>query len=257
MNVWLIKIQLCINQTILNIAFIFLDMKYICILLFGLVLFVSCSPSIEKGLRKKDLARDVEMITNKGTIIIRLSDSTPLHRNNFLKLVKSHYYDGILFHRVIQHFMIQAGDPKSKKADSAAILGDGDLGYKIPAEFNASLFHHKGVIAAAREGDGTNPEKKSSASQFYIVQGRIFTDAGLDSVEAFRMDGKTIPPPQREVYKAVGGTPHLDQSYTVFGEVVNGLDVVDSIAAVRVNRRLGDRPVKNLRIIKARLVPRK
>lgn len=209
-----------------------------------------------KGL-KKDLSRDVEMITDKGTMIIRLSDSTPLHRNNFLKLVKSHYYDGILFHRVIQHFMIQAGDPKSKKADSTTRLGDGDLGYKIPAEFNVSLFHHKGVIAAAREGDGANPAKMSSASQFYIVQGRIFTDAGLDSVEAFRLDGQKIPPPQREIYKKMGGTPHLDQSYTVFGEVISGLEVIDSIAAVPVNRRLGDRPVKNLRIVKARLVRRK
>ncbi|MGN6492553.1 MAG: peptidylprolyl isomerase [Agriterribacter sp.] len=232
-------------------------MKWTVFVLLGALGIISCSPTIEKGLRKKDLSRDVEMVTDKGTMIIRLSDSTPLHRNNFLKLVKSQYYNGILFHRVIQHFMIQAGDPKSKKADSATRLGDGDLGYKIPAEFNASLFHHKGVIAAAREGDEANPAKMSSASQFYIVQGRIFTDAGLDSVEVFRLDGQKIPPPQREIYKKLGGAPHLDQSYTVFGEVISGREIIDSIAAVPVNRRLGDRPVKNLRIVKARLVRRK
>lgn len=232
-------------------------MKYIFTALFCLSFIVSCSPVIEKGLREKDITRDVEMLTDKGSLIIRLSDSTPLHRNNFLKLVKQHYYDGTLFHRVIQHFMIQAGDPESKEAGSTKLLGNGDLGYKIPAEFNPALFHYKGVIAAARESDDINPEKKSSASQFYLVQGRLFSEAGLDSVEAFRLNGQKIPQAHREVYKTLGGTPHLDQSYTVFGNIIAGLNVLDSIAAVPVNERLENRPIRDIRIIRARLVKRR
>src|SRR3954463_11156718 len=127
------------------------------------------------------------MVTDKGTMIIRLSDLTPKHRDNFLALVKKHYYDSILFHRVINRFMIQAGDPESKHAAVGATLGNGGPAYTVPAEFNNLLFHRKGVIAAAREGDDTNPLKASSGSQFYIVQGKVFTDAGLDSVQTFRL----------------------------------------------------------------------
>ncbi len=220
-----------------------------------LVFFISCNPKLSNGLRKNDLKKDVEMVTDKGTMIIRLSDSTPLHRDNFLKLVKQHYYDSVLFHRVINHFMIQAGDPNSKHAKPDDVLGDGGPSYTIPAEFRITLFHHKGVIAAARTGDDVNPKKESAGSQFYIVQGRIFSDAGLDSVEAFRMKGRKIPEDQRQQYKTIGGTPHLDQNYTVFGEVIKGLDVIDSIAAVPTSKPY-DRPLQDVRIIKMKLVKR-
>jgi cyclophilin family peptidyl-prolyl cis-trans isomerase len=220
-----------------------------------IIILASCNPKIGEGLRKNDLRRDVELQTTKGTLVIRLSDSTPLHRNNFLKLVKQHYYDSILFHRVIANFMIQAGDPNSKGAKPGDRLGAGSPGYTIPAEFRPTLFHSKGVIAAARSGDDVNPQKASSGSQFYIVQGKIFTDAGLDSVETYRLHGRKIPIEQRSVYKTVGGTPHLDQNYTVFGIVIKGLNVVDSIAYTPTNRQ-SDRPLQDVRIIKARLVKR-
>ena len=205
--------------------------------------------------RKKDRKRDVLLQTNYGDIFIRLSDSTPLHRDNFLKLVKTGYYNGILFHRVIKNFMIQAGDPDSRNAKPGEPLGNGGPGYTVPAEFRTSLFHKKGVIAAARDN---NPEKASSGSQFYIVQGKIFTDAGLDSVETYRLKGRKIPPEQREVYKTIGGTPHLDQNYTVFGEVVKGLDVVDKIASVPTSKGADrDRPLEDVKIIKGKLVKRR
>ncbi len=204
---------------------------------------------------KKDRKRDVLLQTNYGDIILRLSDSTPLHRDNFLKLVKTGYYDSILFHRVIKNFMIQGGDPNSKHAKPGEPLGNGGPDYTIPAEFRTSLFHKKGVIAAARND---NPEKASSGSQFYIVQGKIFTDAGLDSVETYRLNGRKIPARQREVYKTMGGTPHLDQTYTVFGEVIKGLDVVDKIAAVPTSKGLDrDRPLEDVRIMKTKLIKRR
>ena len=222
-----------------------------------LVMMAAAQPPDIK-LKKKDRKRDVELITTKGTILLRLSDSTPVHRDNFLRLVKSHFYDSVLFHRVIQNFMIQAGDPKSKQAAAGQPLGNGGLGYTLPAEFRATLFHKKGVLAAAREGDGVNPEKRSSATQFYIVQGKTFTDAGLDSVETYRLKGRKIPSDQRALYKTIGGTPHLDQNYTVFGEVIKGLNVVDSIAAVPTSKAADrDRPIADVRIVKARLVKRK
>lgn len=203
-------------------------------------------------LKKKDRKRDVEMVTSMGTMVIRLSDSTPLHRDNFLRLVKQGYYDSVLFHRVIQNFMIQGGDPESKHAAPGVPLGRGGPNYRVPAEFRQSLFHKKGVIAAARDN---NPEKASSGSQFYIVQGKIFTDAGLDSVETYQKNGRKIPPNQRAVYKAIGGTPHLDQEYTVFGELVKGLYVLDSIAAVKTGAY--NRPEQDVRILKTRLIRRK
>ncbi len=209
-------------------------------------------------LKKKDRKRNVELITTEGNIILRLYDSTPLHRDNFLRLVKSGYYDSVLFHRVIKSFMIQSGDPNSKHAQPGQSLGNGGPDYTIPAEFHPSLFHKKGVLAAAREGDQRNPEKGSSASQFYIVQGRTFTDKELDSVEIVRLHGYKIPPAHREVYKTIGGTPQLDQNYTVFGEVVSGLDVVDEIASVPTSKGQDrDRPLKDIRILKAKLVKRK
>ncbi len=207
----------------------------------------------DSTLKKKDRKRDVLLQTSLGDMIIRLSDSTPLHRDNFLKLVKVGFYDSILFHRVINQFMVQAGDPGSKRTTGDAQLGNGGVGYTIPAEFRQTLFHRKGVIAAARTGDNVNPQKASSGSQFYLVQGRVFTEAGLDSTETFRLKRK-LPDAHREVYKTLGGTPHLDQNYTVFGEVMKGLEVIDKIAAVKTSR---DRPVEDVRIIKAKLVKRK
>jgi peptidyl-prolyl cis-trans isomerase B (cyclophilin B) len=209
----------------------------------------------DTSVTKKDRKRDVMMETTMGTMIIRLSDSTPLHRDNFLKLVKTGYYDSLLFHRVIKDFMIQGGDPVSKHAAPGQPLGNGGPSYRVPAEFRQSLFHKKGVIAAARDN---NPEKASSGSQFYITQGKIFSDAGLDSVETYRLQGRKIPADQRLVYKAIGGVPHLDQNYTVFGKVVKGLEVIDKIAAVPTSRNSDrDRPLTDVRIVKAKLVKRK
>jgi peptidyl-prolyl cis-trans isomerase B (cyclophilin B) len=211
----------------------------------------------EVKLRKKDRRKDVLMRTSMGDLRIRLSDSTPLHRDNFLILVKKGFYDSILFHRVIQHFMIQAGDPGTKLPESVMPPGAGGPGYTIPAEFKEGLFHRKGAVAAARTGDQVNPARASSGSQFYIVQGQVFSDAGLDSVETFRLAGRKIPSDHREVYKTVGGTPHLDMQYTVFGEVVEGLEVVDRIAAVPTSKGPGrDKPVTDVRILHAQLVRR-
>ena len=208
-------------------------------------------------LKKKDRKRDIELTTTAGVMVLRLYDETPLHRDNFLKLVKSHYYDSILFHRVIRNFMIQAGDPQSKSAAAGIPLGNGGPGYTVPAEFRPQLFHKKGALAAARTGDDVNPQKNSSGSQFYIVQGRTFSSAGLDSVETFRLKGYRLPAAHREVYQTLGGTPHLDQNYTVFGEVVKGLDVLDLIASTMVDAGAGNRPVQDMRIVKAKLVKRK
>jgi peptidyl-prolyl cis-trans isomerase B (cyclophilin B) len=222
--------------------------------------FASCNPKLSNGLRKNDLHRDVEILTTKGTIVIRLSDSTPQHRDNFLRLAKTGYYDSLLFHRVIHNFMIQTGDPDSREGHPGKPMsqgGTGGPGYTIPAEFRQTLFHHRGALGAARTNDNVNPTRASSGSQFYIVQGKRFTDAGLDSVETYRLKGRKIPADQRKVYEEAGGAPHLDQAYTVFGEVISGMDVVDSIAAVQTSGPPLDRPVKDVRILKMKLIPRK
>lgn len=229
-------------------------MKRIIIYSICILLSLAATGQTDSTVKKKDRKRDVLIETNYGNIVVRLSDSTPLHRDNFLKLVKVGFYDSVLFHRVIQNFMIQGGDPDSKRAKAGIPLGNGGPSYRIPAEFRTTLFHQKGVIAAARDN---NPEKESSGSQFYIVQGKKFTDAGLDSTETYRLKRK-LPAEHREVYKTIGGTPHLDQNYTVFGIVVKGLDVVDKIAAVPTSKGLDkDRPLEDARIIKAKLVKRK
>ena len=232
-------------------------------LLLNCLIVISALSQKDSTIKKKDRKRDVLMQTTMGDIVIRLSDSTPLHRDNFLKLVKVGYYDSVLFHRVIKNFMIQSGDPDSKRAAAGKPLGNGGPSYTIPAEFRTTLFHKKGVIAAARTGDNVNPTKASSGSQFYIVQGKVFTDAGLDSLETMRLNRK-IAAAQREVYKTIGGTPHLDQGYTVFGEVVKGLDVIDKIAGTETIKNpnrdpqvAGDRPVQDVRIIRMKLVKRK
>jgi peptidyl-prolyl cis-trans isomerase B (cyclophilin B) len=188
----------------------------------------------------------IKLTTDSGVIVLRLYNKTPLHRDNFIKLVKQHYYDSVLFHRVIKGFMIQGGDPNSKRAAPRIQLGNGGPGYTIPAEFDTSLFHKRGALAAAREGDNTNPTRASSGSQFYIVQGKKFTDAGLDSVETFRLKGRKIPLNHREVYKTIGGAPHLDMGYTVFGEVESGMEVVDKIAAA--SRDSNNRPFNDIRM---------
>lgn len=233
-------------------------MKRWIVLLLNCLIVISLTAQKDSTIKKKDRKRDVLMQTSMGDIIIRLSDSTPLHRDNFLKLVKVGYYDSVLFHRVIKDFMIQSGDPNSKSAVAGQPLGNGGPGYTIPAEFRKTLFHKKGVIAAARMGDNVNPQKASSGSQFYIVQGKTFTDGVLDTLEMQRLNGRKIPPEQREAYKTIGGTPHLDQGYTVFGEVIKGLEVVDKIAEVQTSRAQDrDRPLQDVRIIKAKLVKRK
>lgn len=188
----------------------------------------------------------VKITTNKGEVIIRLYNETPLHRDNFLKLTKEKYFDGTLFHRVIRAFMIQGGDPNSRDAKPEESLGNGGPKYTIPAEFNDNLFHKKGVLAAAREGDSSNPLKASSGSQFYIVQGKVWNDSTLNAVETNRMKFK-IPEWQRQVYKTIGGTPHLDRNYTVFGEVVSGLEMVDNIAAEPTGK--GDRPKEDVKMM--------
>ncbi|MCK5823011.1 MAG: peptidylprolyl isomerase [Bacteroidales bacterium] len=242
--------------------------------------------------------RVVLVETTFGNIKIKLYDETPKHRDNFIKLVSQNYFDSLLFHRVIKNFMVQGGDPDSKNAPKGKLLGDGGPDYMIDAEFNKNLFHKKGVLAAAREGDNVNPKKQSSASQFYIVQGQVFTDEQLDGMEnalnqrrkkefivkyvgkkenkalkdkldflqknkkskeiksiiqkiekdtqeEFNKNFKiTFSSEQRKIYKTIGGTPHLDGSYTVFGEVVEGLDVVDKIATVKTNKK--DRPLEDV-----------
>ena len=199
----------------------------------------------------------VVMETTAGTIVLKLYDQTPLHRDNFRSLVAEGAFDSLLFHRVIQDFMIQGGDPDSKYAEPGVLLGEGDRDYTVPAEFRLEdgIFHRRGVLAGAREGDNVNPEQRSSAMQFYIVWGKIFDDAGLDKVQE-RLDNRTggrvkLTPEMREVYKTVGGTPHLDGQYTVFGEVVSGLDVVDAIQRVPTDEH--DRPLTDVRILRAYL----
>ena len=239
----------------------------------------------------------VKITTSMGTIVVRLYDETPQHRDNFIKLVSEGFYDCLLFHRIIQGFMIQGGDPESKNAPSGTMLGNGDVGYTIPAEFVDSLYHKKGALCAART---ENPAKASSGCQFYIVQGKTFSDADLDGQEGqinmqrkqgifsqlinrpenadfknsfiraqqsqnqdslrilgaraeemVQKESANLPmfkytEAQRNMYKTVGGTPHLDQGYTVYGEVIEGLDVIDKIAAVQTAP--GDRPVQDVRM---------
>ena len=193
----------------------------------------------QKGTKEKDTYVKIE--TSMGNIVVKLYNETPLHRDNFIKLVKEGTYDGLLFHRVIRN-LIQGGDPNSRNAKPGQMLGDGTLGYTIPAEFVPGLFHKKGALAAARQGDQVNPRKESSSCQFYIVQGEKWTVDRLKMIEQ-RM-GKSFTPEQMEVYANVGGTPFLDGDYTVFGEVVEGLEVIDKIASVQCGAQ--DRPVNDV-----------
>lgn len=217
--------------------------KQISILLL-LTFLIACSST--RNANTEFYKRKVQLTTDSGTIVLRLYNKTPLHRDNFIKLIKQHYFDSLLFHRVIKNFMIQGGDPASKNAKPAIQLGNGGPKYTVPAEFDTSLFHKKGALAAAREGDNVNPKKASSGSQFYIVQGKKFTDAGLDSVEKFRLKGRKLPLSHREIYKRLGGAPHLDMNYTVFGEVESGLEVIDKIASAV--RDTNNRPITDIRM---------
>ncbi|WP_316802363.1 peptidylprolyl isomerase [Pedobacter nototheniae] len=192
------------------------------------LLLLLCTFSVLSAFAAKPKNQYVRIKTQYGECIVKLYNETPLHRDNFIKLTKSGFYNGTLFHRVIKDFMIQGGDPDSKTAKPDSLLGNGDVGYTIPAEFRDSLFHKKGTLAAARDN---NPEKASSGCQFYLVQGKVFTDEQLNNLEEKRLKFK-IPEWQRQVYKTIGGTPHLDRNYTVYGEIVVGLDMVDKIAAL-------------------------
>ncbi|MEX1382532.1 peptidylprolyl isomerase [Lutibacter sp.] len=260
---------------------------------FLIISFLSCTEQ-EKPLNpQKENRKKIEMITNYGTMIIELYNETPLHRDNFLNLANNKAYDSLLFHRVINKFMIQGGDPDSRNAQINDTLGNGDAPYMVKAEFNNALFHKRGALAAARDN---NPEKASSAMQFYIVQGIICNDSILDVAEKFTnrnkarefyksdfekkplldsienaMDGRNfehynvlmdsilnlalkeenykpyvMPKEYRTVYKSIGGYPKLDQNYTVFGEVIKGIAVLDSIANVKTDDF--DRPINNVRI---------
>ncbi|MFN6379871.1 MAG: peptidylprolyl isomerase [Flavobacteriales bacterium] len=189
----------------------------------------------------------VKMTTTYGEMIIQLYDETPKHRDNFIKLVNEKYYDSLLFHRCIKGFMIQGGDPNSRNAAPGQQLGVGGPGYTVDAEFNPLLIHKKGALAAARQGDMVNPKKSSSGSQFYIVQGRTMNDAQIDQMQAYvqqKNPGFTYTPEQRELYKTVGGTAQLDMDYTVFGEVIQGLEVIDAINSQPTAP--GDRPLQNI-----------
>lgn len=242
----------------------------------------------------------IQISTTYGNMKVRLFNETPKHRDNFIKLVKEHFYDSLLFHRVINGFMIQGGDPDSKHADSNKLLGDGDLSYTVPAEFVPELCHKKGMLCAARNGDDINPSKASSACQFYIVQGKVRDDKELKNYEkrinktliekiktdllskpenqllnekiaSFKasknndsllfytkqLDEKimieyektehyTFKPEHQKIYKTIGGTPHLDSNYTIFGEVIEGLEVIDKIAESATNK--DDRPLTDIRM---------
>ncbi len=190
----------------------------------------------------KDHSIRVKITTDSGVMIVKLYDSTPLHRDNFVKLVKEGFFDSLLFHRVIPGFMIQGGDPLSKNAIPGDMLGSGgDNLERIPAEFKPFLFHKKGVLAAARDG---NPQKASSACQFYLVEGKVFTDSELNNIEMSKPAKYTVE--QKNIYKTIGGTPFLDQEYTVFGEVEKGIEVIHKIAMAQRDGR--DRPMGDIRM---------
>ncbi len=218
--------------------------KSIFLLLFFATLSVGNAQNVEKQNNMNEKKYYVLVETTLGDMTIELYNETPKHRDNFLKLVNEGFYNDLLFHRVINGFMIQGGDPNSRNASTKQQLGNGTLGYTIPAEFVKGLIHRKGALAAARQGDAVNPTKSSSSCQFYIVQGNVWSADQLQMMAA--QMGKTFDQQQIDVYTTVGGTPHLDYDYTVFGQVIEGLDVIDKIAAVKCG--YGDRPLENVKM---------
>lgn len=227
------------------------------IIILSSTLLLSCSAT-RFGKTKE---QKVLIQTTEGDITLKLYNETPLHRDNFVKLIKAKTYNGVLFHRVIKEFMIQGGDPNSKTAAPDLMLGEGDVGYTVPAEFRTPKIYHKyGTLAAARQGDDSNPEKASSGCQFYIVVGKKFTDEQLDKMQENKIvryghandSTYKFSAQARQDYKTIGGTPHLDGNYTVFGEVLKGMDVVERISKVETNKM--DRPIKDVRITKMKLI---
>jgi len=189
----------------------------------------------------------IRLTTKFGDLVIKLYDETPEHRDNFLKLVNEKFFDDLLFHRCIPNFMAQGGDPTSRGAGPSTMLGAGGPGYTVPAEMNASFIHKKGALSAARQGDQVNPERRSSGSQFYLVQGQVYTDEQLNQIEAFvqrKTPGFKYTEAQRNIYKTIGGTAQLDMDYTIFGEVIEGMDVIDMILSQPT--RQGDRPLEDI-----------
>ncbi len=225
--------------------------KLLFVLFAGLLAF-SCSDklpgkSATVDSEKKEIKQERTMViisTDFGEMKAVLYNETPLHKENFIKLAKEGYFDGTLFHRVIDGFMIQGGDPDSKNAKPGQMLGQGGPNYTVPAEFNPQLVHKKGALAAARMADQVNPQKASSGSQFYIAQGKVYTKEELVNLGS-RM-GKSFNKTQTDAYTTVGGVPFLDNEYTVFGEVVEGLDIIDKIASVQKDNY--DRPVKDIKM---------
>ncbi len=206
---------------------------------------------------EQKLGAVVKISTSMGDMEVLLYDETPLHRDNFLKLVDEKYYDNTLFHRIIKDFMIQGGDPDSKTAAPGAPLGMGGPGYTIEAEILPQFCHKKGALAAARQGDNVNPERRSSGSQFYIVQGKTFDLSAINAMELSMNRGVT---PGKEfkyseenvkAYTSIGGTPHLDNQYTVFAEVIKGLEVIDKIAMAQADNR--SRPAQDIKMTITRL----
>jgi len=225
------------------------NLNLIFVLLIFAVIF-GCKTSTSNNVPTEDKEIMILIKTTQGEIKIKLYNETPYHRDNFVKLVEQSFYDSLIFHRVIKDFMIQAGDPDSKNATASSVLGSGGPGYTIPAEINPDLFHKKGALSAARTGDQTNPTRRSSGSQFYIVQGKTLTAAELDFYE--QRLGTEFSNSQREIYKTLGGAPFLDGQYTVFGEVVEGLDIIDKIASVAIGAN--DRPTTDVVILSMEIV---
>jgi peptidyl-prolyl cis-trans isomerase B (cyclophilin B) len=226
------------------------------LMLYSFLFLIVAAPMAQptEKIRKTDLRKDILVKTDSGNLVLRLNDSTPIHRDNFIRLVKSDFYKGIGFHRVISRFMIQAGDEKTKpNTDSSSLMKQ----YTLPAEIRPELYHRRGVLAAARMGDDVNPKKNSSGTQFYIVQGRVFNDVSLDSVEIHRLKGRKLPEAHRSIYKTEGGAPHLDQNYTIFGELISGYDVLDKIANTKTSgRQGGDKPLADIRIRDMKMIRR-
>lgn len=220
-----------------------------------LILAVMC---MNEGMAKEPKETLVLFETTLGDIKVKLYNETPQHRDNIVKLVNEGFYNGVLFHRVIKEFMIQAGDPGSKECTPTTRLGAGDVGYNVPAEIVfPALYHKRGALAAARQADMVNPERKSSGCQFYIVEGKTFSDEELNMIERRirQMTGDSgfrYTDEQRITYKTFGGTPHLDAQYTVFGEVVEGYDVITKIANVATGAN--DRPAEDVKIVNAKVV---